>query len=218
MRTGFKHIAATFVLLALQYAYSAPLSQLPEHSKAAFCAALLGVENDIEKRAPLNLQAITEILTRVYPEMNRLDESGQSVFPSANLYASSTQAFLHLLHQEMGQSYREVLAAFFTPQPYSDNFGSRQYFETVGANTPVRTLTDGGLLVGHYGIIQTGSSLHLPERIQVELLNEVLREVRKTPLTMRQTIERAGKHLDVVLGSVTDHPNHINLRGVRPRG
>lgn len=203
----------SFVLLcgfwATSFAHGKPISLISKHAKTAFCTTLLG-------RTPLNPEGVVEVLIRLYPRIKVVGETNRYFNASKKLYSHSNQAHLVLLKREM-REFDYILGQFFAPPPYIEKTIGEELKQS-DSNAPVKTIAEAELRAKYYGIVQTESFTHLPENVRLELLNEVFQEIRKVPAQVQKTIERAGKHLDLVVGTVTNHPNLSYLRGVRPRG
>jgi hypothetical protein len=86
-----------------------------------------------------------------------------------------------------------------------------RYFSTEKP-IEVASLEEARILADYLGIRETPVFTASPNRLR--MYNEVFREAFKAPKTVRDQIAQAGKHMDLVLDSVVQHPDQKHLRGV----
>ena len=87
-----------------------------------------------------------------------------------------------------------------------DHFKKNQF-------TPVETLSDAEALASFFGIRMMPDFRALPPENQIKYLNTTFTEFAKSPQVVRDQIALAGKHSDLVLGSIANHPDERGLRG-----
>jgi hypothetical protein len=79
-------------------------------------------------------------------------------------------------------------------------------------------LDEANLLANYFGIYQLAEFKALQSSLRLIYLNDVFSEISKFPLSIRQRLFGEGAKLDLVLGSVVNHPKYGHLAGVTPRG